>query len=44
MRDVLIHAYIRVDLNQTWTTAHGDLPILEAQLVAILASEPEDTP
>lgn len=44
MRDVLIHGYFRVDLNQTWTTARNDLPVLEAQLTAILASESEDMP
>lgn len=36
MRDMLIHAYFRVDLDQLWQTVQRDLPPLETQLMAIL--------
>ena len=32
MRDVLIHAYFRVDLDLTWETIQNDIPILKEQL------------
>jgi len=35
MRDVLIHAYFRVDLELTWETIQSDLPILKEQLTRI---------
>ena len=36
MRDVLIHDYRLVDLDETWRVVHGDLPELEAQIERIL--------
>lgn len=38
MRDLLIHAYFRVDLDQLWQTVERDLPPLESQLKTILDS------
>jgi len=38
MRDMLIHAYFRVDLDQLWQTVERDLPPLEAQLTIVLDS------
>jgi uncharacterized protein with HEPN domain len=36
MRDKLIHHYFRVDLDQVWLTATGDIPVLRAQIERIL--------
>lgn len=36
MRDVLIHDYRFVNLNETWRVIHDDLPKLEAQVEQIL--------
>ena len=37
MRDVLIHDYRFVNLNETWRVIHDDLPKLEAQVEQILS-------
>ena len=39
MRDFLIHAYDRVDLDQIWDTVRDDLPGLVSQLERILPPE-----
>jgi uncharacterized protein with HEPN domain len=36
LRDVLIHAYPRVNLDQVWEVCTGDLPRLRPRLEAIL--------
>ena len=39
MRDVLIHDYIRVDLNEVWNVASSRIPELQAVLEQFLAGE-----
>ncbi|RJR14748.1 MAG: DUF86 domain-containing protein [Nitrospiraceae bacterium] len=41
MRDVLIHAYDRVDLERVWTTLRDDLPTLIENLEGIVPPETE---
>jgi uncharacterized protein with HEPN domain len=36
MRDKLIHDYFGVDIDTVWLTAIDDLPVLKAQVQAIL--------
>jgi uncharacterized protein with HEPN domain len=36
MRDVLIHAYDRVDLEEVWITLSEQLPVLQAQIENVL--------
>jgi uncharacterized protein with HEPN domain len=36
MRDVLIHAYDRVDLEEVWITLSEQLPVLQAQIENLL--------
>jgi uncharacterized protein with HEPN domain len=36
LRDVLIHAYPRVDVEQVWEICEGDIPTLRGRLEAIL--------
>ncbi|MBW2608589.1 MAG: DUF86 domain-containing protein [Deltaproteobacteria bacterium] len=35
MRNILIHEYFSVDLDQVWNTIETDLPILKEQLLKI---------
>ena len=35
MRNVLVHAYFRVDLDAVWSAVKGDLPSLKSRLQAI---------
>lgn len=39
MRDVLIHDYIGVDLDEVWNVAYFRIPELQAALQQFLASE-----
>jgi uncharacterized protein with HEPN domain len=39
-RDVLIHDYLRVDVDEVWNIVEGDLPELKQKLAAILAELP----
>ena len=39
MRDVLIHDYIGVDLDEVWNVASSRIPELEAALEQFLAGE-----
>jgi uncharacterized protein with HEPN domain len=41
MRDLLIHAYGRVDLNEVWDTVQNDLPVLISRLERIVPPEDE---
>lgn len=38
MRNIVVHVYFAVEPNIVWDTIHRDLPVLESQLLAILAS------
>lgn len=37
MRNVLVHDYFGIDLDEVWTTVETDLPVLRAQLAIVLA-------
>ena len=37
MRNVLVHEYFSVDVEEIWTTVHHDLPKMKLKLSAILA-------
>jgi uncharacterized protein with HEPN domain len=39
MRDVLIHDYIGVDLDEVWNVAYSRIPELQAALEQFLAGE-----
>ena len=39
MRQWLVHAYFKIDLNILWKTVHEDLPSLICHLEAILSAE-----
>jgi len=43
MRNILVHAYFRIDLDEVWSVISKDLPILRPQIEAILAQLPPDT-
>jgi len=46
LRDVLIHQYMGVDLNEVWRIVEQDLPTLKTQIAALLAqpeAEADDT-
>jgi len=44
MRNVLVHAYFGVDLNEVWKTVERDLPILKQQVEALIDSlQPRDS-
>jgi uncharacterized protein with HEPN domain len=36
MRNILVHDYFPVDLNEVWLTATRDIPLLKTQIEAIL--------
>jgi uncharacterized protein with HEPN domain len=40
-RNIAVHAYFSVDWGIVWVTATEEVPQLESQVRAILASEPE---
>jgi len=41
MRDLLIHAYVRMDLNEVWDTIQHDIPVLISGLEQIVPPEDE---
>lgn len=41
MRDLLIHAYDRVDLDEVWNTVQNDIPTLISALERIIPPEDE---
>lgn len=44
MRNVIVHAYFRLDLDEVWSAVQGDLPSLKAQVEDILkARAPNQT-
>jgi uncharacterized protein with HEPN domain len=42
MRDVLIHAYDEVDLDEVWNVAQNAVPELIAQIEPLIPAEPGD--
>ena len=45
MRNVIVHAYFRVDNDEVWSTVVRDIPPLKSKLSAVLAAEfPEEKP
>ena len=36
MRNILVHAYFRIDLEEVWSVVSRDLPVLQPQIKAIL--------
>jgi len=43
MRNVLVHQYFGVDLDEVWDTAVADLPSLRRDIEATLREEPPAT-
>jgi uncharacterized protein with HEPN domain len=43
MRNVLVHEYFGVDVEEIWTTVEYDVPGLKPRFAAILASLPPDS-
>jgi len=39
MRNILVHAYFKIDLPEVWNSVENDLPVLKAQLQSMLESE-----
>ena len=39
MRNMLVHVYFRVNLDEVWQAVERDIPILKAQIQAILQAE-----
>lgn len=39
MRNILVHDYFGIDLDEVWTVVERDLPVLRREVQAILASE-----
>ena len=42
MRNVLVHQYFGIDLNEVWDTVGADLPALKAKVIEILAENQFD--
>jgi uncharacterized protein with HEPN domain len=42
MRNVLVHQYFGIDLNEVWDTVSTDLPALKAKVIEILAQNQLD--
>jgi uncharacterized protein with HEPN domain len=40
LRNVLVHAYFRVDPNEVWAVVDHDIPILKEEVVALLSALP----
>jgi uncharacterized protein with HEPN domain len=36
MRNILIHDYFEVDVQEVWKTIQDDLPVLQEQIIQIL--------
>lgn len=39
LRDVIAHAYFKIDAGEIWSIAVNDLPVLRQQVVAILTND-----
>ena len=42
MRNILVHDYFGIDVNEVWDTVQRDLPRLRQNLAAILEEFPPD--
>lgn len=42
MRNILVHAYHRIDLDEVWRVVESDLPVLKKRIEAILQELPAD--
>lgn len=42
MRNLLIHQYFGIDLDEVWNTARKDLPSLEKEIIEILKDSPSE--
>jgi len=40
MRNILVHDYFGIDLEEVWTVVARDLPVLQREVEAILATDP----
>ncbi len=43
MRNVLVHQYFGIDLDEVWDTVCTDLPVLKAKILGILAENQKDS-
>ncbi len=43
MRNVLVHQYFGVDLDEIWDTVSADLPVLKVKIQEILAEYQSDS-
>jgi len=44
MRNVLIHQYFGVDLDEVWNTVEGDLPVFKRSIEQLLIEQGPDRP
>lgn len=44
MRNILVHDYFGIDLDEVWSVAARDLPALKGEVESILAQEDNSTP
>jgi len=42
MRTILVHHYFDIDLDAIWLTVERDLPLLNLQILEIIALESDD--
>ena len=42
MRNVLVHQYFGVDLDQVWSAVDKELPVLKAHIQAVIEAESQD--
>ena len=40
LRDVLIHAYFKIDFDEVWRVVAEDMPVVKRQLQELLAAPP----
>ena len=38
MRNILVHDYFRIDLDEVWLTVENDIPVLKAAVEGMLKS------
>jgi len=41
LRDILIHAYFRVDLDEVWAVVVRDIPALKEEMKTLLSTHPD---
>jgi len=42
MRNILVHQYFGIDLDEVWNTVSTDLPVLKAIVLGIIAENPPE--